>query len=80
MSHHVADDGAPDEGEVSEEVERLVPHELVGEPKLAVLDAVLSDDDAVARVGPACEAVGLERPYRRSEGRAGACVSCRRRG
>ena len=39
---------APDEGEVADEVEDLVPHELVGEAEVAVQDVAVADDDAVA--------------------------------
>ena len=43
----VAEDGPPHEREVAEEVEGLVPDELVRETEVAVLDALLADDDAV---------------------------------
>ena len=52
---------ASDEREVSEEVERLVAHELVREAQVAVLDAVVADHDAVVLPGASGESVRLER-------------------
>ena len=63
----VADHGAAHQGEISEQVERLVAHELVGEPEIAVFDAVVAHHDAVVFPGAAGEAVGLERLVLREE-------------
>ena len=60
VGDEVTEHGASDEGEVPDEVEGLVAHELVRKAQVAVFDAVVAHHNAVVLPGAAGEAVRFE--------------------